>query len=48
MMTDSTMTTWKRDVNMDDLVIPSSNVDDLRDEALGCANNKDRGGAYNY
>ena len=28
-MMDPTMSTWKMDVNIDDLVIPSSNIDDL-------------------
>ena len=42
------MITWMRDVNMDDLVILSSNIDDLRGEAPRCTNNKSRGGALNY
>ena len=40
MMTEPTMTTWKIDVNMDDLVIPSLNVNYLGGEALGRANKK--------
>ena len=47
-ITDPPMITWMRDVNMDDLVILSSNIDDLRGEAPRCANNKSRGGALNY
>ena len=48
MMTDPTLSTWKRDVNTDNLVIPFFNIDDLGGEAPRCANNRARGGALNY
>lgn len=46
-MTNPAMTTQKRDINIDDLVIPPLKIDDLEGEAPRCANNKARGGAFN-
>lgn len=46
-MTDPTVITWKTNIHIDDLVIPSSNIDDLGGEEPRRANNKARGGALN-
>ena len=46
-MMDPTVTTWKTNVNIDDLMIPSSNIDDLGGEEPKRANNIARGGALN-
>ena len=48
MMRDPTLTTWKRDVNTDNLVIPLFNIEDLGGETPRCANIKAIGGSLNY
>ena len=47
-MTNPTMTIWKSDFNMDNLVHLSSNIDDLGNEVPRRGNNKARGRDLNY